>query len=90
MTPNMTICKQLLFLICAAINLLSCRIILHRLWGAPAQRPQPWKSGRPHMHTHTHIHTHALMALLVSPAELECLARPQHLPRRARSLCGSR
>lgn len=57
MTPHMTICKQLLFLICAAINLLSCRIILHRLWGAPAQRPQPWKSGRPHTHTHTHTHS---------------------------------
>lgn len=36
--PNMTTCKQLLFLICAAINLLSGRIILHRL-GAPAHPP---------------------------------------------------
>lgn len=39
MTRHMTTCKQLLFLICAAINLLSCRIILHRLLGPSAQAP---------------------------------------------------
>lgn len=62
MTPHMTTCKQLLFLICAAINLLSCRIILHRLGAPPAQpAPQPWKIDRPHTH----------MAVLMSPASLD-------------------
>lgn len=41
MTPHMTIYKQLLFLICAAINLLSCRIILHRLGGGAPQPSAP-------------------------------------------------
>lgn len=83
MTPHMTIYKQLLFLICAAINLLSCRIILHRLGGG---RPSPappaleiWQA------SHTHSHGTPRQS-----NELECLARPQHLPRRARSACGSR
>lgn len=58
--PNMSTCKQLLFLMCAAINLLSCRIILHRI-GAPGPVPQPWKFDR----------LHTRQSLLNQPNELD-------------------
>lgn len=49
-------------------------------WGhAPAQAPSPGK-----LTGHTHS-----MAVLMSPTSLNASPRPQHLPRRASSPCGS-